>query len=231
MDPGPPTIRFPPVQSADADGLLAITPHLDRALLLSAYRQGIFPWTDDPVGWFAPAERGVLLPSWAHFPRNFGRLMRRAEFSVRFDGAFADVIAACRAAHAHEGEWLTPRFVAAYVDLWRAGHAHSVEIWQAGALVGGLYGVQVGAMFSAESMFAGVANASKAAVWALLAAREELGVSAVDVQVVGETTARLGARAVPRAAYMQLLAACTKSSTSMQAQSWPANERALLTML
>lgn len=231
MDPGPPTIRFPPVQSADADGLLAITPHLDRALLLSAYGQGVFPWTDDPVGWFAPAERGVLLPPWAHFPRNFGRLMRRADFSVRFDGAFPEVIAACRKAHAHEGEWLTPRFVAAYVDLWRAGHAHSVEIWHGGALVGGLYGVQVGGMFSAESMFARVPNASKAAVWALLAARETLGVSVVDVQVVGETTARLGARAVPRAAFMQLLTACGAARAWARPQRWPTDERPLLSML
>lgn len=231
MDPRPPTVRFPPVAHADPDGLLAVSRDLDSTSLLHAYRHGIFPWTDDPVGWFAPAQRGVLLPPWAHFPRNFGRLMRRANFGVRFDGAFPAVVAACRAAHAHEGEWLTPRFCAAYEALWRAGHAHSVEVVRNGELVGGLYGVQVGGMFSAESMFAGVDNASKAAVWALLAARTQLGIAAVDVQVLGETTAKLGARAVPRATFMQLLAACSTTFAERAGRRWPEGERRLVDTL
>ena len=218
-------IAFPPLETADASGLLAVTPGLDVALLLSAYRQGIFPWTDAPVGWFAPPRRGLLLPERAHFPRNFARLMRKSGFCIGMDGAFGAVILGCREAHAADGEWLTPRFVAAYTELWTLGHAHSVEVWRGGRLVGGLYGVQVGGMFCAESMFTRANNAAKAALYALLSLRDELGVELVDVQVVNATTHELGASEVPRQTYMRALASCLRTDAARAGRPWPMQRR------
>lgn len=216
-----PMIRFPSVTRADPSGLLCISDDLDAALLWSAYCQGVFPWTDQPVGWFAPPARGLLLASAAHFPKNLAKLWRKAGFQVTFDTAFADVMGGCRAAHAEEGEWITDRFVAAYCELFRAGHAHSVEVWQGPRLVGGTYGVQVGHVFSAESMFGLVSNASRSALYALVCAMGQLGLVAIDVQVIGEVTAALGASAVPRSAFMRLLKAGLATPGARSATPWP----------
>lgn len=214
-------IRFPSVTRADPSGLLCISDDMDATLLWSAYCQGVFPWTDRPVGWFAPPSRGLLRPAAAHFPKNVAKLWRKAAFQVTFDTAFADVIAGCRASHADEGEWITPRFVAAYCALFEQGHAHSVEVWQSSRLVGGTYGVQVGHVFSAESMFGVVSNASRSALYALVCAMAQLQLVAIDVQVVGEVTAALGATAVARAEFMRLLAAGLTIPGALAPKRWP----------
>lgn len=194
-----------PARHSDARGLVARTASITPQLLQAAYGHGVFPWTDNPVGWFCPPWRGVLLPDQAHFPRNLPRLGRKAQFAVRADTAFAAVVAGCARAHRHAGIWITPRFARAYLSLHQMGLAHSVEVWQAGELVGGLYGVQVGGVFCAESMFAGASHAGKVALQALVAARAQLGIRLVDVQVVGHVTSSLGAREVPRQAYLEAL--------------------------
>lgn len=192
---------------ADPWGQVAETPSITPNQLQAAYSNGVFPWTDNPVGWFCPSERAVLAPHLVHFPSNLPRLMRRAGFGFSADTAFAQVVRRCASSHAHEGVWLTPRFVAAYEALHRRGLAHSLEVWQGDALVGGLYGVQLGRLFCAESMFHGVSHGSKAALHALFAHRHALGIELVDVQVMGETTRALGAINLPRPMYLDLVRA------------------------
>lgn len=207
FEPIPPGL-LDPTAHVDADGCVAATRTMALPMLQAAYAHGVFPWTDAPVRWFCPAARGLLVPERAHFPRNLPRLMRRAGLEVRVDTAFAAVVRACARAHAHEGTWITARFEQGYAALHAAGAAHSVEVFADDALVGGLYGVQVGGMFCAESMFMAVSPASRAAVYALVTRRAELGVALIDVQQCTPTTQALGAIDVPRALYLQLLARC-----------------------
>jgi leucyl/phenylalanyl-tRNA--protein transferase len=194
-----------PAEYADPWGQVAETASITPQQLCAAYAHGVFPWTDNPVGWFCPSERAVLAPHLVHFPRNLPRLMRKAGFTFRADSAFGEVVRSCAQTHAHEGVWLTPRFRAAYEVLHRRGLAHSIEVLQDGRLVGGVYGVQVGRIYCAESMFAHVSHASKAALHALFAHRRALGIELVDVQVMGETTKALGAINLPRPMYLDLL--------------------------
>lgn len=200
-----PLLRFPKPQSAEASGLVAVTPDLSWQLLLAAYSQGIFPWADNPVRWYSPDPRAIFDRDRIHLPRNLGRLMRQAAFCVTFDTAFVEVVEACAQAHAHDGVWITPRFVAAYTDLHAEGFAHSVEVWQQDRLVGGLYGVQIGQAFAGESMFHLVPNASKAAFHGLLGQLDQQGVCLIDAQVLNDHTERLGARNIPRADYLRRL--------------------------
>lgn len=194
-----------PAGYANAWGQVAETASMTLPMLVTAYNHGVFPWTDNPVGWFCPGERAVLAPKMAHFPRNLPRLTRRARFTFRADTAFEAVVHGCAAAHAHDGVWLTRRFIAAYNALHRRGFAHSLEVYQDERLVGGLYGVQVGRIFCAESMFHTVSDASKAALMTLIQHRETLGIELIDVQVMGETTQALGALTLPRQMYLDLL--------------------------
>lgn len=215
-------IRFPDVAEAAPSGLLCISEDMPLELLWSAYRQGIFPWTDSPVGWFAPPERAVIDPKRTTFPRNVRKLWRKAGYEVSLDTQFDRVIAACRDAHAHEGEWITPRFVRAYQALHRAGYAHSVELYSQGQLVGGTYGVLVGRTFSAESMFGHVDNASRSALYALCCLAPSLHIDLIDVQVRSDVTQRLGAYTLPRAAFMQtLIDGCAGESRTVSPAVWP----------
>lgn len=194
-----------PESYANPWGQVAETAGITVPMLIAAYNHGVFPWTDNPVGWFCPHERAVLAPKLAHFPRNLPRLMRRGRFTMRTDTAFAQVVRACARAHAHDGVWLTERFIAAYTALHERGYAHSVEVYQDDRLVGGLYGVQVGRVFCAESMFHTVSDASKAALHTLISHRAQFNIELIDVQVMGETTQALGALTLPRPMYLQLL--------------------------
>jgi len=196
-----------PAEYADPWGQVAETASITMQQLYAAYSHGVFPWTDNPVGWFCPSERAVLAPHLVHFPRNLPRLMRKAGFTFRADTVFGQVVRCCAQAHAHEGVWLTPRFVAAYEALHRRGLAHSLEVFDGDQLVGGIYGVQIGRIFCAESMFTLASNASKAALYTLFARRQGLGIELVDVQVMGETTRALGAINLPRPMYLDLLQA------------------------
>ena len=223
----PPQSYFPDPRTADEDGLVAITETMTAELLLDAYTHGIFPWSENPVRWYCPEPRAVFVPSHMRLPKKLGKMQRRGNFTVRFDTAFAEVMRACAAAHRDDGVWIGESFIACYSELHRRGFAHSVEVWQDEALVGGLYGVQIGAMFAGESMFYERPNASKIAFAYLVAHLGGIGVRFIDAQVLNEHTARLGAVLVHRDEFLDVLAQVIGLSTTYEGQRWPAQPRYL----
>ena len=207
--------RLPDPRRADEDGLLAVTSELTPERIVEAYGRGIFPWFERRglVAWFSPDPRMVLRPRELHVGRTLAKTLARATFEIRFDTAFHDVILACaRTPRRHEeGTWIGPRFVDAYVELHRQGLAHSAEAWKGGRLVGGLYGVALGAAFFGESMFSTVPDASKAAFASLVAQLEAWGFVLVDCQVYSRHLASLGAHEQPREAFLRALAAAVRA--------------------
>ncbi len=212
---------FPDPRGADATGLVAVTRELDAELLLSAYAQGIFPWTVDPVRWYSPDPRAIFLRDRVRLPRRLGRLMRKENLRVTCDQAFTEVMRACAASHAEEGVWISEPFVRAYGELHEQGFAHSVEVWQDDRLVGGLYGVQLAGLFAGESMFYRVPNASKVAFAHLIGVLDELGNVLLDAQVLNEHTHRLGAVCVRRDDYLALLALALRTPARGAGAPWP----------
>jgi len=175
-------------------------------MVLDAYRAGYFPWPrseEDERWWCSPNPRAVLPVAEFSISRRLGRTVRSGRFRVTVDAAFDAVIRAC--ADRPDGTWITPNLMACYLELGRLGWAHSFETWEGEELVGGLYGVGVGAMFGAESMFSRVTDASKVAMVAMVQHCRAIGVELVDIQVLNEHTARMGGIEVPRAAYLALL--------------------------
>lgn len=213
---------FPDPESADAAGLVAVTDEINADLLLEAYARGIFPWSEDPVRWYCPEPRAVLVGPYIRVPKKIGKLMRRHELNVTFDSAFRAVIEACSNAHREEGEWISPGFVRAYSELHRRGHAHSVEVWQGRSLVGGLYGVQLGAMFAGESMFYSLPNASKVAFAYLVHQLTRIGVVLIDAQVLNQHTTNLGAALVYRRDFLAMLRRALEIPTLFSGETWPA---------
>ena len=193
---------FPPLSAASEEGLLAIGGNLSRERLLSAYARGIFPWYDrtTPILWWAPPERCMLRPWEIHIPKSLRRVVNAQRFSVTFDTAFASVIRQCAASSRPDqtGTWIVPEMVAAYMDLHEAGYAHSVEAWQGGELVGGLYGVSLGKAFFGESMFFKTPEASKVCFVWLAKVLEHWGFTLIDCQQVTGNLLRFGAYAVSR---------------------------------
>ena len=202
---------FPDPRLAHPSGVLAIGGDLRPERLIAAYSQGIFPWPSDgyPLLWHSPPERWLFDPAALHIDRTLGKVLRRHPFEIRMDTAFAQVIDACARAPrpGQDGTWINPEMVAAYTHLHALGWAHSVEAWQDGQLVGGLYGVSVGAMFCGESMFTRVDNASKVALVTLCAQVARWRFLFVDAQVHTPHMEKLGARPVQRAKYLKQLAA------------------------
>jgi leucyl/phenylalanyl-tRNA--protein transferase len=200
---------FPPLEYATEEGLLAVGGDVTCGRLVLAYRNGIFPWYDEPglPLWWAPPVRCLLRPEEAHVPRSLRRAVNARRFSVTLDTAFPEVIANCAAMprEGQDGTWIVPEMVDAYTDLHRAGLAHSVEAWRNGALAGGLYGVSLGGAFFGESMFHLVPDASKVAfVWLarLLQAR---GFTLIDCQQVTDNLVRFGAYPATREYFMAAL--------------------------
>jgi leucyl/phenylalanyl-tRNA---protein transferase len=200
---------FPEPAEAEADGLLAVGGDLSPERLLQAYASGIFPWFSpgNPILWWSPDPRMVLLPGALHVPRSLQRTLARGTFKVRADTAFSQVIRRCADAPrpGQDGTWITDAMVHAYERLHRLGFAHSFEAWEGDALAGGLYGVSLGGAFFGESMYADRPDASKVAFvrsveW--LAAR---GFELVDCQVKTEHLARFGAREIPRREFLERL--------------------------
>lgn len=194
---------FPPLDLAlvEPNGLLAAGADLSVARLLIAYRQGIFPWFSpgEPILWWSPDPRMVLFPTEFKRSRALTKRMRRHDYEIRVDSAFAAVMAACAEPRPGQaGTWITAAMQAAYGRLHAAGHAHSVETWQAGRLVGGLYGVAVGGVFYGESMFHRVSDASKIALAHLVAQLSRWGFGMIDCQMETAHLASLGARPIPR---------------------------------
>lgn len=200
---------FPDPELAE-DGLLALGGDLSPERLLLAYRSGIFPWygEGDPLLWWSPTERALLRPGHLHLSARTRRSLRHRPFEIRFDTAFAQVIERCSAVPrpGQDGTWITPEMREAYVGLYRAGHAHSVEAWRNSELRGGLYGVSLGGAFFGESMFSLEPEASRAALQALDARLQAWGFTMIDGQLPHEGLMGYGFQCVPRALFLAELA-------------------------
>lgn len=186
-------------------------PELDIELLLKAYAHGIFPMArrrnDEEIYFVSPDERGIIPLQTFHVPRRLARTVRGDHFTVRNDSAFHDVITACaEAAPGREESWINTQIVSLYTQLHRMGHAHSVECWREGRLVGGLYGVSMGGAFFGESMFSRERDASKVALVHLVARLKVTGFTLLDAQFQTEHLAQFGAVAIARQRYLELLA-------------------------
>ena len=213
IEPGAPPDEFPDPCEAltEPNGLLAIGGDLTVERLLAAYRRGIFPWFSDhqPILWWTPDPRAVLFPAELRISRSLTKTLRRNIFSVSVDQAFADVISQCAERGPDAGTWITPDMAAAYIDLHEQGHAHSIETWRDGELVGGLYGVNIGRVFFAESMFYRTTDASKTALARLTALCRAAGIELIDCQVASGHLSRLGSREIPRREFDRLLTRLT----------------------
>lgn len=210
LDPRDPQQPFPPVSRAmrDPNGLLAIGGDLSATRLLRAYEQGIFPWynPDEPILWWCPDPRAVLVPAEFHTSRSLQRRIRKADFAMSFNRAFAEVLQACAAPRTQgRGTWLGPEMQVAYLDLHRRGHAHSVEVWQHGKLVGGVYGLARGRVFFGESMFSAIEDASKIALHFLCRQLADWGYALLDCQVASPHLTRLGAIEISRDNFLRRL--------------------------
>jgi leucyl/phenylalanyl-tRNA--protein transferase len=199
---------FPPVHLAE-DGLLALGGDLKPERVLLGYAQGIFPWYAEnlPILWHSPDPRMVMTTRDLVIDRSLRKAVRRAPYRLAMDTAFADVLAGCATAPrpGQSGTWLIPDMVEAYGKLHELGFAHSIEAWQDDTLVGGLYGVSLGAAFFGESMFAKAPDASKIAFCACVRQLDRWGIGLIDCQVHTEHLERFGAYEVPRQSYMELL--------------------------
>jgi leucyl/phenylalanyl-tRNA--protein transferase len=199
---------FPDPREADPDGLLAVGGDLCPERLLAAYAAGIFPWYDrPPILWFSPDPRMVLVPDSFHVARRLRRTLRQGVFSLRCDSAFGTVIRACASVprRGQLGTWITPEMVVAYEKLHELGFAHSCEAWQAGRLVGGVYGVSLGRAFFAESMFHVRSDASRVALAALVFRLQDWGFDLIDCQLPAPHLATLGAEPWPRQRFLDAL--------------------------
>jgi leucyl/phenylalanyl-tRNA--protein transferase len=210
LDPRDPAAPFPPVEQAlrEPDGLLAFGGDLSPERLLRAYRRGIFPWYSEgqPILWWSPDPRSVLYPSRLRISRSLGRTLRKRHYTVTADRAFQRVIANCAAPRRDGlGTWLSPDMIEAYCRLHRLGHAHSVESWHEGELVGGLYGLAIGRVFFGESMFSRRSDASKAAFAGLVKHLRQWDYELIDCQVASAHLDSLGAESIPRRRFIEIL--------------------------
>lgn len=203
-------LSFPSVTHAlrTPNGLLAAGGDLSSARLLQAYRHGIFPWfnRDEPILWWSPDPRMVLIPEEFKISRSLSKILHRNLFAVRFDTAFTLVMRACAAPRdGHQGTWIDEQMIEAYTALHQLGYAHSVESWLDGKLVGGLYGVGIGRMFYGESMFSQASDASKVALAHLARQLSRWRFGMIDCQMHTPHLASLGARAMPREEFIAKL--------------------------
>ena len=200
---------FPPATEADPDGLIAIGGDFGPERLLMAYSSGIFPWfmEEDDIFWYSPDPRSVLFPSGFRMSSSLKRLIKSGKFTTTTDTRFEDVIRECSQADrpGQDGTWITSGFIRGYLELHQRGWAHSFETWKEGELVGGLYGVSIGAAFFGESMFFKVSNASKIAFAAMVDFCLFHSFLFIDCQVESEHLNGLGATPISRLDYLDLL--------------------------
>lgn len=232
IGPDDPPEAFPSPDSAlrDPDGLLAVGGDLSPERLLAAYRLGIFPWFNEgqPILWWSPDPRAVLLPDELHVSRSLRRTLKRNEFTVTMDQAFDAVIAGCAESRSTSGTWITPEMRRAYESLYELGSAHSVEVWQGNNLAGGLYGVGLGRLFAGESMFSAVTDASKVALLALARRCSALGVELIDCQLHTPHLESLGSRCIPRQEYLKRVTELRDQSATGAWRHGPVDSSALL---
>lgn len=202
---------FPPLENADEHGLLAVGGDLEVESLLLAYRSGIFPWPvhSEILAWFAPPQRAVIFTDRLKLSSSLRREIKRTPFKITLNTAFEQVISSCAKAKNRKGQrgtWITQEMIDGYCKLHDAGYAYSIEAWSSiDELAGGLYGVSIGRMFAAESMFYLAPNASKLCLAFLVDRLSGSGVSWLDVQVINPFTEALGAVEIARAEFAELL--------------------------
>ncbi|MCU0783358.1 MAG: leucyl/phenylalanyl-tRNA--protein transferase [Verrucomicrobia bacterium] len=197
-------VRFPDPRTADGEGLVAIGGDLSAPRLRLAYRRGIFPWTFNPITWWSPDPRAIFEQEQFHVSRSLAKFVRQQPFEITRDRAFRRVMQGC-AAPGRGQTWITPEFIEAYARLHEQGHAHSVECWRAGELVGGIYGVSLGGFFAGESMFHRATNASKVALCHLVGHLRARGFALFDIQMITPATRQLGAVEIKREDYLKRL--------------------------
>lgn len=204
------TLTFPPLTKAmrEPNGLLAAGGDLSADRLVQAYRHGCFPWFSEgqPILWWSPDPRTVLFPEELHVSRSLAKLLRQQRYQVSFDRDFEAVIQACAAPRRDaDGTWITDDMQNAYIELHARGHAHSVEVWDHGELVGGLYGLAMGQLFFGESMFSRADNASKFGFVTLVKHLQAWGFVLIDCQMATRHLESLGARSIPRQQFADYL--------------------------
>ena len=204
-------IDFPPVETSDESGLVAVGGDLEIPSLALAYRRGIFPWPiskEYPLAWFSPDPRGVLDYDDHNVSSSLKKVLKRGQFEVKFNTRFIEVVEACASLENRKDEndtWITPNIIQAYINFHNAGHAYSVETYnkESGELVGGLYGVFVGGHVSGESMFYRESNASKVALVTLMELLHESGIEFLDTQMVTPVVENLGGKEISRADFLK----------------------------
>ena len=202
-------LYFPPVDEASYEGILAVGGDLSIERLLLAYQNGIFPWfnDDEPILWWSPSERMVVVPKLYKVSKSIRNLINQNKFKVTFNRNFAEVIRNCQQIErqGQEGTWITEDIITSYTKLHEMGIAKSVEVWQNDELVGGLYGVDLGHVFCGESMFSKVSNASKVAFVKLIDYLKQNNYKLLDCQVHNDHLEKLGAFEISRATFMKIL--------------------------
>lgn len=200
---------FPPPEEALEDGLLAVGGDLRPERLLLAYQNGIFPWYSegDPILWWSPDPRFVLFPERLHVSHSMRPLLKKTVFEFRRNSSFEQVMRACATVSRGDenGTWIDESIIEAYTALHNLGYAQSAEAWEAGEMVGGLYGVRIGNLFFGESMFSRRSNASKFAFIRLVQALKEEGVTMIDCQMHTPHLERFGAEYISRSRFLELL--------------------------
>ena len=210
-----PIVKFPPISSADEQGIVAIGGDLHVESLRLAYKQGIFPWPiseEYPLAWFSPEPRAVFETNEIHISKKLRKFIRNCDYKITYNSAFERIITQAREIHKNskEGTWITPDVIAAYVQLFREGHAYSVEVWQNKEIIGGLYGVCFGHFINGESMFYLKDNASKIALISILHNTQKLGIKYFDTQMITNITGSLGAKEIERDDFLKYVKEATE---------------------
>mgnify|MGYP001395609606 FL=1 len=202
-------LLFPSPEQASDEGIVAVGGDLKPERVMLAYRKGIFPWfeSDDFLLWWSPDPRMVLFPDQVKISKSMRAVLRKKQFEVTFNKAFDVVVEACAKVKrfGQNGTWITPGLMEVYSTLHTQGHAHSVEVWEEGVLVGGLYGIDLGTVFCGESMFSKANNASKVALISLAKELKKNKYKLIDCQVPTQHLASMGAESIPRAEFLTYL--------------------------
>ena len=202
-------LLFPSPEQASAEGIVAVGGDLQPERVMLAYRKGIFPWfeSDDFLLWWSPDPRMVLFPDQLKISKSMRTVLRKKQFEVTFNKAFNQVVEACAKVKrfGQNGTWITPGLMEVYSTLHIQGHAHSVEVWEEGSLVGGLYGIDLGTVFCGESMFSKSSNASKVALIFLVKELKKNKYELIDCQVPTQHLASMGAEPISRTKFLTFL--------------------------
>ena len=202
-------LLFPSPEQASAEGIVAVGGDLKPERVMLAYRKGIFPWfeSDDFLLWWSPDPRMVLFPDRLKVSKSMRTVLRKKQFEVTFNKAFDQVVEACAKVKrfGQNGTWITPGLMEVYSTLHTQGHAHSVEVWEEGSLVGGLYGIDLGTVFCGESMFSKSSNASKVALIFLVKELKKNKYELIDCQVPTQHLASMGAEPISRTEFLTFL--------------------------